>query len=628
MDTTADKILRDMQAYDLKQLRSGEYECNSPLRPGANSHSFHILIEDGEHGTFHDKVSGQSGSLYELASLRGIETPKRVPVENSKRAYATLAEYAAFKGVPEEAFAAAGWKETTSEGRPCFEFQTAGGIRRRFTDGEKPSFKSATGFKARWYGLDRAVKQAGDNKQPLVMCNGEPSTIVAQHFGLNAFCLPGGENQTMTPELLSELKGKWNGEILVALDCDKAGSAGASRIQSAFAGAGVKHRVIDLMLSDKGDLADFCKLHTSGALDALKKCPNLFAAKAPAQAAQPENLNTLLKQLVQARKSETADDVPALLDRIQTEVNLARSQFSVTPLIPAKDLIDAYHERLDRVRAGVDPRSGYLSGIPKIDKITGRMKPGRIYVYLAETGMGKSTLTASIASNLLNGTYDTETGEKVERQPGLVVPTESLPLDFINRVIAHRTHIPTDRLDDAQLTDEEYTQVAGELGHLGAQTCHVLDAQNPTTDAIRAAALSGIVEHGYKWLLMDSASNVKGSDARSLFDNTVEVMDCAQELARHGMVVILTSQVGRNLEGRDVRIPERHDGKGSGRIEENADVLMALYNHNELVNLGKAEPDAAFPVNTLFTRCLKHRHKGGMVGKWANLALLGGCGVY
>lgn len=90
MTTTGDKVLAFLQGYNLKDKHNGNYRSYSPLRPHSDSLSFSVTIEpDGEHGVFMDFVTGESGSLYQLANELGIELPKDyTPKENApKRVY-------------------------------------------------------------------------------------------------------------------------------------------------------------------------------------------------------------------------------------------------------------------------------------------------------------------------------------------------------------------------------------------------------------------------------------------------------------------------------------------------------------------------------------------------------------
>lgn len=276
---TGDKVLSHLQGFGLKPEGQGKWRCNSPLRPGANSHSFTVDINpDGESGLWCDHADGgKGGTLYELADLLGIGRPKsdkteRAQVEDSKRAYKNLAEYALLKGVPESAFIEAGWHSelVTYDKRPAITFQTQSGMRYRFIDGQKPPFKSETGYKACWYGLTRAIALATEKNLPLVMCNGEPSTIVGQHFGVPACCITGGEQATFPPDLLTELQSKWKGEVIVAMDCDDAGRKSAAGKSAILRRSGFTVHNIDLGLSDKGDLADLCKLYTESSMAHLQ----------------------------------------------------------------------------------------------------------------------------------------------------------------------------------------------------------------------------------------------------------------------------------------------------------------------------------------------------------------------
>lgn len=81
MSTTGDRILNYLSiSHKLQHKGGGNYRCISPLRADAtNKNNFSLLIEaDGEHGAFTDFGGGGEvkGSLYELAHLLGIETPK------------------------------------------------------------------------------------------------------------------------------------------------------------------------------------------------------------------------------------------------------------------------------------------------------------------------------------------------------------------------------------------------------------------------------------------------------------------------------------------------------------------------------------------------------------------------
>lgn len=296
---TATQILAALEAYDLKSGRDGYYTCNSPLRPGSNSHAFQLHIINEEHGGYIDFArqgeAASKGSLYKLAKALKIELPEREPAMVTKREYTGLADYAAAHYSTAEVFAAAGWKECTKNYRRALSFPTTGGMRYRYLDGDnKRRFDFDTGGKASWYGFKLALPQAAETGQPLIFANGEPSVVVAQSYGLPAVAVTSGEKDAIKPDLLAQLvkdypPGEDDHEIIIATDCDTQGRLAAPGLVACLRAAGYKTHAVDLMLTDGGDLADFCGLHQESAYADFCKLPELKAeAHAPTPAAEPK----------------------------------------------------------------------------------------------------------------------------------------------------------------------------------------------------------------------------------------------------------------------------------------------------------------------------------------------------
>lgn len=280
--TTATNILRYLEgnpALQIKHEKQGQYRLNSPLRPGSNSHAFTLKVDpDGEHGAYTDHVTGEAGSLYELAAQLGIEHPtgQAAPAAATKTGYTGLADYARRHNAPAAAFTAAGWVEIIKAGRAALRFPTANGSRWRYLDGEKPFFTSERGYSPCWYGLQRAAKMATDTGQPLVLCNGEPSVITAQHWGLAATCITSGEKGNIPDNLLSELQTAYPaGLIIMAYDSDNTGRKAATGQAVQLAGAGYTVKAVDLGGHTGFDLADFCGLHQQETVAALLTCREL-----------------------------------------------------------------------------------------------------------------------------------------------------------------------------------------------------------------------------------------------------------------------------------------------------------------------------------------------------------------
>lgn len=282
LESTSQKVLAALIAYDLKPDGQNGWRCNSPFRPGANSQSFSLIITDPEHGAFNDfhaDANPASGSLYDLAKHLGIAIPLSVPVANTKRSYTGMEDYAKAHGITGDNLRRWQWSETTHQGRPALQFMTRTGVRWRFLDGAKgkPVYISELGYRRCWYGLSKTLIDQVIAGAPIILCNGEISTIVGQHYGLAAIAITGGEKGEIPDDLLAELKGAIGGSfrVIIALDCDRAGRAAARGLEEQLLSEEIAAAAIDLGLSTGGDLADFCALYQQDSFSRLEKLPLL-----------------------------------------------------------------------------------------------------------------------------------------------------------------------------------------------------------------------------------------------------------------------------------------------------------------------------------------------------------------
>lgn len=328
--STWDKVQGVLLRHNLKHERGDMWRCNSPFRGDADGMAFTLNISDGEHGVWYDHAARagypEKGTLYELAKHLNIDLPNITPAAESKRSYKNLAEYAELKGVPVTAFTDMHWNAelVTVTQRPAIQFPTRGGLRWRFVDGKAPYFISESGYKRCWYGLQKAVEMAKALNKPLVFANGEPSVVVGQFYGLPVTTITSGEKGSYPPELINQLKELYSGEITIALDCDYKGSASALKLKEQLTAAGFKVKAVDLALGDKGDIADFCKLHGQGAIEAIDKLSQLIVVKEAQQPLLPASSPApiidycsdldALKTYIDEVNGDTPPQVPPLIN--------------------------------------------------------------------------------------------------------------------------------------------------------------------------------------------------------------------------------------------------------------------------------------------------------------------------
>lgn len=299
--------------HGFRKVAPDTYRGNTPWRDGSNSDAFTLSVEDDEHGAAFDHVTEEGFSLYQVAERIGMD----VPSPTTKRAFGTLAVYAEAHHVTPGVFQAAGWQEATHYGRPALAFPTDNGTRWRFLDDKTPRFINPKGYARCWYGLKRAVAVARHNRQPLVLCNGEPSTVVAEHYGMAACCVTSGEKKEIPDSLLVELWEAWQGEILVVFDSDDTGRAAGRAVAGQLRENGwPETRAIDLQGGKEGyDLADFCGTHGTASAEKLLDMPLLHG--------EPDSFS--LEQLNGHKQDAPAFRIYSIADMWEQQASLQKA---------------------------------------------------------------------------------------------------------------------------------------------------------------------------------------------------------------------------------------------------------------------------------------------------------------
>jgi DNA-binding transcriptional ArsR family regulator len=284
--TFIDGVISALDGYGLK-MRPGSntFRCKrSPYGgPESDSFAFRGVFDRNSYGGggWIDSVRDVRGSVRDLAIHLGIDVGDYVPMgtHSTKKVYANKAEYEREQGAP-GAYTKAGWYETVLYGRHALAVPTRTGERHRFLDGDEPRWMSPKGYTPCWYGLERAIQIALATGRPLVICNGESSTVAAQHWNVAATSIAGGSEKSIPTNLLEELRAAWNGSVLVAVDTDSTGRRAAGDLLDSLFSVGYTDAYAVNLGGDKGfDLGKFCKLYGDDAADTLILLPDLFAPK-------------------------------------------------------------------------------------------------------------------------------------------------------------------------------------------------------------------------------------------------------------------------------------------------------------------------------------------------------------
>lgn len=296
----------------------------------------------------------------------------------------------------------------------------------------------------------------------------------------------------------------------------------------------------------------------------------------------PSQLPTLAKQLKTAvaigNGAKLAARIKALAEAEQSIVNLGERLDEMQRLgteivqlgafraegedvlYSVREAADAEVRKLEKALMGESPPPPLKTGIPKLDKMV-RLEGGMLFVIGGVTGSGKSSLCGTIASHLARDGY-----------PVVFVTSEMTHREMLYRITAPISGTPISVLREADAALE--ASAIDAYAAIGDLPIYFQRHFPPRMDDAKAAIRTGVARHGAKVAIVDYAQRLaQADDDRHEQAIAAVARECKNLALELGILVIAAAQVNRQPAGRRDPRPLLSDLRGSGEIEQNADVV-------------------------------------------------------
>lgn len=286
--------------------------------------------------------------------------------------------------------------------------------------------------------------------------------------------------------------------------------------------------------------------------------------------------------------SEISSDIreadAALMHVLSGEQNLKHSRATAEPL---GEFIESMWEK--------KPQPKMTIGIPDVDRRVGKMAGGKYIVIGARPAVGKSILALTAALNT--------------EGPVLFCSYEMTDDEIIGRALSHITGIDAGKISRNDLTEEEKQEIAKQAYKV-KQDIHFSSSAN-TPEKIRLEALNLRRSKGLSAIIIDYLqlmnSNDKSESRRvEVGSNSKKLRQLAIELK---VPIIALSQL-RRPQTEAVKIPSMSDLRESGDIEQDADVILLLYNHEKYEHINEMQKAGLKPVAFLI-----EKNRNGIAGE-------------
>lgn len=263
---------------------------------------------------------------------------------------------------------------------------------------------------------------------------------------------------------------------------------------------------------------------------------------------------------------KTADDV--LADAMARFQGIAASHLSSGTATVA-DTINKVLERFERRQAG--ETFGVPSGLRGLDEITDGFQPQELILLGARASMGKTSLGLQVCEHVA-----LDWGK-----PALFVSLEMNEFALSERALVARSAIPGHKIRTGQeLDDDEMLRLGDAVEAIrGGAPLHVLMRPSRNVVQITNEVRAVTARHKIGFIAVDYIQLIDGDNPK---ENEVQaltkVSGSLKALARDLDVPILVlSQLNRALENREDKSPRMADLRGSGSLEQDADLILLLH---------------------------------------------------
>jgi len=278
-------------------------------------------------------------------------------------------------------------------------------------------------------------------------------------------------------------------------------------------------------------------------------------------------------------QKEELKDIGDYVAQIESDTLAITRSRNVGEFKTTKEVIDVLKEKLfanGKTGGGV---TGVTSGFTDIDNITHGFQKGDLIILAARPSMGKTALAlnflvnAAIKQNITTAMFSVE------------MPAEQL----MQRMISAQSGVNGDKLRSLDLSDKDWTKIDVAANQLSKAKIFVDDTSAIKLGdlAVKARKLKSLHDD-LSLIVVDYLQIVKASEQAAREGSQKEITEISQglkALARELEVpIIALSQLSRDNEKRDNKRPMLSDLRGSGAIEQDADLVMFIYREDYFDN--------------------------------------------
>jgi len=341
-----------------------------------------------------------------------------------------------------------------------------------------------------------------------------------------------------------------------------------------------KHQPIDF-LTLSNELTVLGKLESAGGIEYLTelidRVPSATHFKAYASIVKQSSIR---RKLIKAGDDisslaniaeNTPEELIELAEKSLGEVS--ETSTSGDSLVKIGSILSETFDRIEKLSSNPGGLRGLKTGFVDLDKKTAGLQASDLIILGARPAMGKTTFSTNLAYNAAN--YNKKTV--------LFFSLEMGKEQLIERMLADAASIDSWKIRTGNLSGDDFSRLTEAMGEMAEAPIQFFDGGGLTITGLRTLLRRaqresevGLIVIDYLQLMSDPIADRNGNEVLKLSNISRGLKLIAREF---NVPVIALSQLNRDVakDGRSSKIPNLADLRGSGSIEQDADIVMFLH---------------------------------------------------
>lgn len=278
------------------------------------------------------------------------------------------------------------------------------------------------------------------------------------------------------------------------------------------------------------------------------------------------------------------------------------------PIYALHEIIDESCDLILRVHSKKIPATEHATGFRDLDDTFSVLQPGSLTVIASRPSMGKSAFVQNIAQNL----------SVKNATPTAIFSLEMSKEQLVMRILSAAAQIDSAKVRTGNLLDSDLNKLDFAKESLRKSTIYIDDTSGISITALLAKVIRLKVDHDIQVVMVDCLQLMRDDSGAALHSEEISrISSSLNVLARElNISIILLSQLHPSLEKRKRknRQPRLSDLRGTGSLEDDADVILFVYRDTVYCKSCRRRDGSCVHNHERDAEIIVAKHKNGPIG--------------